>query len=405
MRDFLKAVPISDHVYWVGAIDWDERDFHGYRIERGTTYNAFLIVDKKVTLIDTVKAPFYEELMARIRSVIDPAQIDYIVSNHSEPDHTGCLREVIAAVKPEKIFASPMGEKNLKAHFGSDLDITVVKSGEAVELGANKLHFVETRMLHWPDSMFTYLDGAKILFSQDAFGMHLAGNKLYTDEYPDYIIAHEARKYFANILLHLAPRIRELIEKLPSLGLDIGMIAPDHGPLWRKDINHIIELYHRLSLQEPTERALIIYSTMWGSTKKLAKSIIDGLTSLGISAESMLVPENERSAVITKLMGAGLVIFGTPTINNQMFPAMADILCYMRGLRPQNHIGGVFGSFGWSGEGPKLIQDELTAQGFEMPIAPFSVKFVPTEEDLAKAYDFGVVLGRELLEKVKNRRP
>lgn len=404
-KDYLKAVKISDRVYWVGAVDWDERNFHGYRIERGTSYNAFLILDEKITLIDTVKYSFADELLARIASVVDPAKIDYIVSNHSEPDHSGALPAVIAAVKPEKVFASPNGVKNLKAHYGEALDVTAVGTGETLKLGSTALHFIETKMLHWPDSMFSYLDGEKILFSQDAFGMHMAGSLIYTDEYPDYIIDSEIRKYFANILLHLAPKVGEVIAQLPEWKLDIKLIAPDHGPLWRKNFDYVVSLYAELAAQRPQKRALVVYSTMWGSTKKLAKSVIDGIRSTGIPAEAMLLPENERSAVIARVIDAGLVVFGTPTLNNQMFPAVADVLCYLRGLRPKNRLGGVFGSYGWSGEGAKLVQADLEQQGFGLPQPPFQVKFVPTAEDLRRAFEFGESLGRSLLEKLESNEP
>ncbi len=400
MNEYFKAVKISDSVYWVGAIDWNVRSFHGYRTERGTTYNAFLVLDEKVTLIDTVKAPFVGELLARIRSVIDPKKIDYIVSNHAEMDHSGALPEVIAAVEPEKVFASALGQKNLKAHFGEDLDITVVKTGETLSLGRHGLHFIETRMLHWPDSMVSYLDGEKILFSQDAFGMHLAGSALYADEYPDYVLEHEAKKYFANILLHLSPKILELLDALPSFNLDIAMIAPDHGPLWRKDVGRVIQLYRECAEQNWKDRALVVYSTMWKSTEKLARAIADGISGTGIRTEVMSLEAVERSAVITAVLASGIVAVGTPTMNNQMYPAVADILTYSRGLRPKNHIGAAFGSFGWSGEGAKLVQAELAAQGFEMPFEPFSVKYVPTEKDLAAAYELGAGLGRKLLEKL-----
>lgn len=401
MKEYLKAVKVSENVYWVGAIDWNVRNFHGYQTERGTTYNAFLVIDEKITLIDTVKAPFVDELMARIRSVIDPSKIDYIVSNHAEMDHSGALTAVMDAVQPEKLFASPMGEKNLKAHFGADLDITVVKTGDVISLGKQSLHFIETRMLHWPDSMFSYLDGDKILFSQDAFGMHLAGSSLWSDEYEYSLLEHEAKKYYANILLHLSPQIAKLLEAFPSYNLDLAIIAPDHGPLWRRDHDKILELYAECVKQGWKKRALVVYATMWNSTEKLARSLADGIASVGVPVDVASLNANERSAVITGILDAGVVALGAPTMNNQMFPAMADILTYVRGLKPKNHIGFSFGSFGWSGEATKQIQSEMESWGFELPHGPFAVKYVPTEDDLKKAFDFGVDLGQRLLEKLE----
>ncbi len=400
MNEYFKAVKISDSVYWVGAIDWNVRNFHGYRTERGTTYNAFLVIDRKVTLIDTVKAQFAGELLARIRSIIDPRKIDYVVSNHSEMDHAGALPDVISAVKPEKIFASPMGQRNLREHFGADLAVETVKTGDTLPLGKRTLHFVESKMLHWPDSMVSYLDGDGILFSQDAFGMHLAGSSLYADEYPDCVLESESKKYFANILLHLSPKILALLDALPSYKLDIGMIAPDHGPLWRRDTDRIVRMYREYAEQKWKNRALVFYATMWKSTEKLARAIADGIAGTGVQTEVMSLDAFDRSAVITAVFESGIVAAGTPTMNNQMYPSVADILTYSRGLRPVNHIGAAFGSYGWSGEGAKLVQEELTAQGFEMPFAPLGVKFVPTEEDLSSAYDLGVSLSRKLREKL-----
>lgn len=402
MDEFLNAVKISDQVYWVGAIDWKVRNFHGYQTPRGTTYNAFLILDEKVTLIDTVKAPFTSELLARIRSVIDPAKIDYIVSNHAEMDHSGALPEVIKAVRPEKVFASVIGAKNLKAHFGESLELTEVKTGDALKLGKRTLHFVETKMLHWPDSMFTYLDTEKILFSQDAFGMHMAGSQLYADQYNPYVLECEAKKYYANILLHLSPKVADLLKQLPSFQFELAMIAPDHGPLYRRDLNWIIDLYKKYSAQPLGRKAMVMYATMWGSTEKIAGALLDGIVSTGVEAELAPLAVLDRSALITKMLDCGIVAVGTPTMNNQMFPAMADVLTYMKGLKPKNHIGFAFGSYGWSGEGAKNVQADLAALGFEMPFEqPFSVKYVPTVADLEKARNAGVELGRQLLAKLE----
>ncbi len=402
MQDFFKAEKVADNVYWVGAVDWNVRNFHGYKTGRGSTYNAFLVIDEKVTLIDTVKAPFLHEMLARISSVIDPSEIDYIVSNHSEPDHSGALAAAIERVKPEKVFASPMGEKALKAYYG-DLGVTVVKTGESISLGKSAVSFVETKMLHWPDSMVTYLDSAKMLFSQDAFGMHLAGSRLWADEYDRSVLEHEARKYFANILNLQAAKVLDLLKALPTLNLDIRTVAPDHGPLWRRpeDIRWILDLYFDCATQAPRPCALVAYSTMWHSTEKLANTIADGIRSTGVEVKVADLAANDRSAIMTDVANAGAVAFGTPTMNNQMFPAMADVLTYVKGLRPQNKIGLAFGSFGWSGEGAKQIAAELTAMGIEQPVEPFfQVKYMPTEADLRKAFDCGVKLGQELLARI-----
>lgn len=400
MKEVFKAEQIAENVYWVGAVDWNVRNFHGYQTGRGSTYNAFLVIDEKVTLIDTVKAPFFNEMLARIRSVIDPEKIDYIISNHAEPDHSGAIVSAIEAIHPEKVFASPLGEKALRAYYGADLDLTVVKTGESVKLGKGIFSFIETKMLHWPDSMVTYLDTAKMLFSQDAFGMHLAGSKLWADEYPEFVLDYEGRKYFANILNVQSAKVLDLLNALPGLNLDIAVIAPDHGPLWRKNLGWILDLYRDCAEQKPAPRALVVYSTMWHSTEKLANAIADGIRSTGVTVEVADLAVNDRSAIMTEVARSGALAFGAPTMNNQMFPAMADVLTYIKGLRPKNKLGLAFGSFGWSGEGAKQIAAELEAMNIPQPVPMFQVKYMPTEADLEKAFESGAALGRALLASV-----
>lgn len=398
MKQNLKAVQVAPHIWHVGATDWNVRNFHGYLTNRGSTYNAFLILDEKITLIDAVKAPFADELLARIASVVDPEKIDYVISNHSEPDHTGALPRILEAVKPEKLFASVAGAKTLKAYYG--IDAQAVKTGDTLELGAGKLSFVDTKMLHWPDSMISYYDADKALFSQDAFGMHLAGSKVWADEYDGSILEQEARKYFANILNFQAPKVISLLDSLPGLNLDIEFVFPDHGPSWRGDWSWIADLYRDCAEQKPRKHALVAYSTMWNSTRILADAIADGIRSRDIEVVVADLAVNDRSAIMTEVANSGIVAFGAPTMNNRMYPAMADVLCYVRGLRPQNKLGFAFGSYGWSGEGAKHIAAELEAMGMEQIVEPLQVKFMPTEEELEKARAAGVALADALLEKI-----
>ncbi len=398
MKQNLKAVQVAPHIWHVGATDWNVRNFHGYLTNRGSTYNAFLIVDEKITLIDAVKAPFADELLARIASVVDPEKIDYVVSNHSEPDHTGALPRILEAVKPEKLFASVAGAKTLKAYYG--IDAQVVKTGDTLELGAGKLAFVDTKMLHWPDSMISCYDADKALFSQDAFGMHLAGSKIWADEYDGSILEQEARKYFANILNFQAPKVISLLDSLPTLNLDIEFVFPDHGPSWRGDWSWIADLYRDCAEQKPRKHALVAYSTMWNSTRILADAIADGIRSRDVEVTVADLAVNDRSAIMTEVANSGIVAFGAPTMNNRMYPAMADVLCYVRGLRPQNKLGFAFGSYGWSGEGAKQIAAELEAMSMEQVVEPLQVKYMPTPEELDKARAAGVALADTLLAKI-----
>ena len=397
MKSFYNAEKISEHVYWVGATDWNVRDFHGYKTQRGTTYNAFLVIDEKITLIDTVKSGFASEMLERISSIIPPEKIDYIVSNHSEPDHSGSLPEVIAAVKPEKVFASSFGAKTLKAYY--DLDTEVVPDGSSISLGAGSLTFVETRMLHWPDSMVSFYDADGVLFSQDAFGMHLAGSQLWADEYPADILDYEARKYFYNIINVQSGKVLALLESLPKLNLDIKIVAPDHGPLIRKDFDKVLELYRDCAEQPPRPQALVVYATMWHATEMLARAFADGVRAQGMPVKLLDLAISDRSEVMTEVANAGLIAFGAPTMNNNVFPAMMDALTYVRGLKPLNKTGFAFGSCGWSGEGAKQIAEQLNLMKFDQPLPFLQVKYRPTGEELKKAFDAGFQLAQQVKAK------
>ncbi len=399
MKSPFKAVKMTDDIWWVGAIDWNIRDFHGYVTKRGSTYNAYLIMADKPTLIDTVKAPFREEMMARIASVVDPGKIAYIVSNHSEMDHSGCLAEVIKAVNPEKIFASVVGAKSLKEILAIDREITAVRDGETLSLGNRTLTFMETRMLHWPDSMFTYLNDEQILFSQDAFGMHYASLERFDDEVDPAILAYEAATYYANILLPYSPLVLKLLEKVSASGLAFRLIAPDHGPIWREDIGGIIERYGKWAAQKPSEKAVVVYGTMWHSTEKMARAISEGLSKGGLNVKLMSMSEVHRSDVMYEILDAGALVVGSSTLNNNLLPMIADVMTYMKGLKPKNLIGAAFGSFGWSGEAVKQIEEILAEMKVESAGEGIRVKNVPDGETLARCYDLGITMA----EKVKAR--
>ena len=397
-----KAVKITDKVWWVGAIDWNLKEFHGYHTHRGTTYNAYLVLGEKPTLIDTVKAPFKEEMYSRIASVMDPSKIEIIVSNHAEPDHSGALADAIADLQPEKVYASVAGVRILDAQFHIGEKLTAVKTGDSIDLGGLSLSFVETKMLHWPDSMFSYLKEEKILFTQDGFGMHLATDRLFIDENPWDMVEEEMEKYYANILLLYSPQVLKLLEVFPSLNLDVQYIATDHGPVWRgADVAKPLELYRKFAEQKPAPRAVVVYDTMWGATDKMGRSIADGIRSTGAGVTVCCMHSRFRSDVATAVMGAGALVVGSPTINNMLFPSVADVLCYLKGLRPKNLIGATFGSFGWSGEAAVQAAEILKSMNAEMPEEPLKLKFASSEEDFQKCFDFGVRIGKLLLERAK----
>ena len=400
MTNIYSAIQVSDHVYWVGAIDWSIRDFHGYTTPHGSTYNAYLVMADKITLIDTVKAPFMEEMLARIASVVDPSKIDYIVSNHSEQDHSGCLLEVIGRVGPEKVFASTVGVKTIHDIFHTDAKILPVKDGETLSLGNMDLKFMETRMIHWPDSMFSYLEKDGLLFSQDAFGMHLATFERFADALPTEMLEYEAATYYANIVLPYSPVVMKALEKVMATGWAIKIFAPDHGPVWRKDLGFIIDLYKKWAGQKPTNKAVVVYATMWHSTEIMARAIAESMAREGVCVKLLSMNDVHRSEVVYEVLEAGALLVGSPTLNNNILPQMADVMTYLKGLKPANLIGAAFGSFGWSGESVKDLEAILKEMKVEIVADPVSTKHVPGVDVLEKCIELGKTVAAELKKRI-----
>ncbi|PIY23722.1 MAG: MBL fold metallo-hydrolase, partial [Deltaproteobacteria bacterium CG_4_10_14_3_um_filter_51_14] len=362
----MKPVEIAKGIYCLPAIDWNIRDFHGYSVYKGSTYNAYLILDEKVTLIDAVKKEFADDLIKGISQIIDPKKIDCVISNHTEMDHSGGLSRVMHRIGEDKpLYCSKMGHKNLSKHFQQKFNYHPVENGGELNIGNRTLSFMETRMLHWPDSMFTYAKEDRILFASDAFGQHYASLERFDDEVGDEIMPH-ARKYFANILLPYAPLILKLVAKVKEIGLALDLLCPDHGIIWRKDPSKIINAYVEWSEQKPKRKALVIYDTMWHSTEAMAEAIVESLGDEGVDAKPLKLRASHRSDIITEVLDAGAIIIGSPTLNNGLFPTVSDFLTYMKGLKPQNKVAAAFGSYGWSGEAVKLINQELEAAGFKV---------------------------------------
>jgi flavorubredoxin len=385
----MKPLEIAKNIYWVGSIDWNIRDFHGYSTYQGTTYNAYLIKDEKVVLIDTVKKDFFPEWMDQIRLLIDPKKIDYVISNHTELDHSGSLDWLMHVIGSEKpVYCSKLGAQNLARHFHGGLNLKPVNEGEELKLGQRIVTFLETRMLHWPDSMFTYLKEDQILFSSDAFGQHYAGMERFDDQIGEAIMPH-AKKYFANILLLYSPLILKLVEKVTRMGLPIRMICPDHGVMWRKEPGKIIQAYAEWSHQNPKKKALVIYDSMWHSTRTMAEAIVEALSQERVDARTMHLRTIHRSDVMTEVLDAGAILVGSPTLNNGLFPTVADFLCYLKGLKPLNKIAAAFGSYGWSGEAVKLINQDLEAVKFRIVDPGLNIQYVPDKKGLEACYALG----------------
>jgi len=380
------AVELKKGLYWVGAIDWNLRDFHGYVTGRGATYNSYLIIDEKITLIDTVKAPFYEEMLSRIKQVIDPSKIDYLVSNHLELDHSGSIPFFKRDFKNVKIFTGKMAEKGFKKYFPG-IDFETVKTGDSLSLGRRTLQFIETPMIHWPDSIFSYIPEEALLFSMDGFGQHIATSARFDDEVDMHDVMFEAGKYYANLLTHLSPLISSTLKKVTALNLQIDMIAPSHGIIWRKHIPQIMEAYQRWSNGQTKKKVVVVYDTMWKSTEKMAGVIAETVASNGIEVALVSLHETHRSDVMAALLEASGLFLGSPTIHRNLFPSVADLLCYMRGLKPGKKLAAGFGSYGWSGEAPDLITEALKEIGFDVISPGLKAQFLPdaSEEASAKA--------------------
>ena len=394
----LNKVEIKPDIYWVGGIDWDIRDFHGYRIQRGTTYNSYLIIDKKITLVDTVKHYLYEEMLSRIKEIVDPSKIDYIISNHVEMDHSGSIQKLLEVAHNAKIITSTRGEKGLKRHYKKEWDFKVVKSGDTLNIGKRTLHFVHIPMVHWPDSMVTYIPTDKLLLPNDAFGQHIATSERFDDEIDWGILKEEAAKYYANIVMPYGRQVEKALEELS--GLEIDMIAPSHGIIWRSQIPKILGKYTKWARNETDDKALIIYDSMWGSTEKMAYKLMEGIEEAGIPVTMKNLKNNHISDIITDVISSRLVLLGSPTLNNTMLPTMGGFLTYLKGLKPNNRIGFVFGSYGWGGQAVGEIENILKDLSWDMPVESINLNFVPDEKELADVKKTGNKLGKY----VKNKK-
>lgn len=394
----MKTVELKKGIYWVGAIDWNIRDFHGYSTSLGTTYNAYLILDEKNVLVDTVKAPFYHEMLGRISEIIDPSKIDVIVSNHVEMDHSSSLPQIVERIGNPIVITSERGQKGLEKHYKRSMNFKVVKTGDTFPIGQRTLTFVEAPMLHWPDSMFTYIPENHLLLPNDAFGQHIATPFRFEDEFGDDVMKHAA-KYFANILWPLAPLILKKIDEVVKMGIPIDMIAPSHGLIWRKDPGRIIQAYVHWSQGKAGGKILVVYDTMWGSTESLAKAIWKGLMEEGVEARLLHLRSNHRSDIIEEMLEASGVLLGSPTLNNGMFPTMGDFLTYMKGLKPKGKVFGLFGSHGWGGGAVREMRRVLEQEKFEVWEKDLSVQYIPDSEEIEKAIEFG----KEFAKRIKNQ--
>lgn len=387
----MKPLEIKKGIYWVGVIDWDLRTFHGhtYSTPRGTTYNAYLLVDEKIALLDTVYAPFAEELIENIRAIIPPEKIDYIIVNHIETDHSGALPWVMKLCPKAKLFGTAKCKDGLYRHYYGDWNFDTVKTGDKLKLGKKTLEFIEAAMIHWPDSMFTYCAEDKLLFSNDAFGQHYATSLRFDDEADACALMEEAEKYYANILWPLSTIILRKIEEVQKMNIAIDIIAPSHGIIWRKDPGKIISAYINWAKNETKPKVVIAYETMYNATEKMARIIAEAIVDVGIEVMLFNVALSDRTEVIKEMLNAKGFLFGSSTHDNDMLPNIAGFLEFFKGLKPKNRIGSAFGSYGWAGWAVKNIEAKLREAGVTVAQPGFSVKYMPDKNELGQCYQFG----------------
>jgi len=394
----MKPLEIKKDIYWVGAIDWNVRNFHGhtYTTKRGTTYNAYLILDDKIALVDTVYGPFSEEMIEKIKQIIPPEKIDYIVANHVETDHSGALPAILKLCPKAKVLGTAKCKEGLYKHFYGNWNFQVVKTKDTLKLGKKTLTFIEAPMIHWPDSMFTYCAEQELLLPNDAFGQHYATSQRFDDEVDESALMDEAAKYYANILWPLSTLILRKIEEVQKLNISIKMIAPSHGIIWRKDPAKIINAYLTWAKNETKPKVVVVYETMWGATEIMARNIAEGLTDARISVKLFDITQADRTEVMKEMLDAKGYIIGSSTHNNDMLTTMAGFLEFLKGLKPKNRVASVFGSYGWAGGAIKNIEEVLKETGIELAQPSLSVQYVPNEEEVKSCYKFAKDFARIL---------
>ena len=385
---------LKENIDWVGYIDWTVRDFHGYRTESGSTYNAYLIRDEKCAVIDAVKAPFVDKYIERIAALTALDNIQYVVCNHAEPDHSGGLPGIMAACPRAVLVCNDKCRDTLEKHYDtSGWKWHVVDDGDEISLGRRTLSFINTPMVHWPESMFTYVKEDKLLFSMDAFGQHYASAFRFDDEEPLDVVLREAKTYYANIVMLYGRPITQTLDRAAEL--EIEMIAPSHGVIWRSHLKEVLEAYRKWVVCKPGPKITVLYATMWGSTEQMAQAILEGAQEHNVEARLYNVAATHATHIVTEILDCAAIAIGSPTLNNTLMPSMAGILCYIKGLRPANKQGFAFGSYGWSKRGgPNEVEAAMKEMKIEIMQEPLRTQYVPTREVLEACREAGRRMGR-----------
>lgn len=391
-------IEIKKNIYWTGIKDWELRQFHGHEFSthRGSTYNSYLIKDEKTVLVDTAWDPYKEEFVESLEREVGIKNIDAIVINHNEPDHGGSLGYIMAMIPDTPIYCTKNGADIIKRHFHKDWNFNIVKTGDSVKIGEYELVFVEMQMLHWPDSMLTYVKGANVVFSNDAFGQHYSTTGLFNDEVDNCELYQEAIKYYANILTPYSPLVKKKIEQIKALNLPIDMIAPSHGVIWRVNPMQIVDKYYEWSQDYSEDFVVIIYDTMYNATKSMADGIAEGLTKNGVKYKMFNASVTDQSDLITEVFKSKGILMGSCTVNNAVLRSIAALVHEIKGHKFKNKPAAAFGSYGWSGEAAKFISKELEEAGLKIVQEPIQFRYRPTHEELEKCVEFGEAFAKSL---------
>ncbi len=384
---------VKNNIYWVGKVDWELRKFHGeeYSTHRASTYNSYLIREKKTVLIDTVWAPFAKEFVSGLSKEIDLRAIDYIIANHGEIDHSGALEELMEIIPDKPIYCTQNAVKSLRGHYHKDWNFKPVKTGDRLDIGGKELIFIEAPMLHWPDSMFCYLTGENVLFSNDAFGQHYATELLFNDLVDQGELFQEAIKYYSNILTPFSGFVGKKINEFISLKLPLDMICTSHGVIWRKDPGQIVEKYLQWANEYKEDQITVIYDTMWNGTRVMAENIARGISSADskVTVKLYNIGHSDKNDVITEVFRSKGVVVGSPTINSGILTSVAGLLEEIRGLKFRGKKAASFGCYGWSGESPSMVGDALKEAGFHVLDEKLKALWNPDEKAVAECVEFG----------------
>lgn len=385
---------LKDGINWVGYIDWTVRDFHGYKTESGSTYNSYLIEDEKCAVIDGVKAPYADKHIEHIKAFTALENINYVVCNHAEPDHSGGIPALMNVCPDAELVCNAKCKDALEKHYDTaDWKWLIVDDGDTISLGRRSLSFLNTPMVHWPESMFTYVPEEKILFSMDAFGQHFATAFRFDDEEPLDVILQEAKAYYANIVMLYGRPIAQTMAKAAEL--DIEMIAPSHGVIWRSHLKEVFEAYQKWVVCKPSPKVIVMYATMWKATEMMAEAILEGVQECEVEARFYNVDATHATNIATEVLDCAAIAIGSPTLNNSLMPNMAGVLCYLGGLRPANKQGFAFGSYGWSKRGgASEVEDRMKDMKIEITQDLIRSQYVPTPEILEQCREAGRQMGK-----------